>query len=450
MALNDLARRALRTPDERKALVAAVRDAASHEVEQTWIEWKTGVDLSDRRWHAEIAAQIIAFSNRDPDVAKQHADGCGYLVLGAEPGNIPGIQPIDLADVVNGVTRFTEGPRWNPTYEEVAGVTTLVITVEPPEWGSPIHSIRKEFSQGKTVAYREGAIYVRRPGVTAPASHFELNMLQRRLLASPPLDLELAWMEDPAPILTASATDGEITDWVTKEEERLATRVEDAKLESDINPIQAFASAFVRREERTLEEYQKEVAAFTGQARRKMPARVVGRAAASSLWLRLEVHNRSDRNYSSVQVVLRFDGKVLAFFKREEADLLEGWPSRPWPYGKPRPFTTGFSVPNMGPIAQLDFPRGRIDNSASATITFAGVDVRPHDRVPLEPFRLVALGHGQKDTSIQGEWRLTARDASGTTDGSVTVEVGAGLVTPANAEEFEQAERTSERRPEKP
>src|SRR6185312_4320544 len=77
--------RALTTHEERAALVRAVV-VAEPEDELDWIEWKIAGDLSKRPTQGTIARHILGMANRLPDRAALHAGGCGYLILGAEPG----------------------------------------------------------------------------------------------------------------------------------------------------------------------------------------------------------------------------------------------------------------------------------------------------------------------------------------------------------------------------
>jgi len=67
--------------------------------ELDWIEWKIAGDLSDKAAAGTIARHILGTANRIPDQAALHAQGCGCLVLGAQPGSLPGIVPADPANL---------------------------------------------------------------------------------------------------------------------------------------------------------------------------------------------------------------------------------------------------------------------------------------------------------------------------------------------------------------
>lgn len=131
-------------------LVALVRYvlATSAPNEADWIEWKVGLDLAKPAGRFAVARQIIGFANRHPSRAALHAGGCSYLVVGAEPGNLAGWAPMDHAKVEQAIRPYVgdDGPLWQPYTVQVDGVDVLVLSVEPPALGDPIHTLRKEYS----------------------------------------------------------------------------------------------------------------------------------------------------------------------------------------------------------------------------------------------------------------------------------------------------------------
>lgn len=172
--------------------------------ETDWIEWKCGHDLTTAAGRFAVSKQIIGFSNRDPRRAAVHAGGCAFIVLGAEPGNLEGQPALDPSKVEAGISPFvgTDGPQWSPLTIDVDGKAVVVITVEPPDWGDPIHALRKHFSKADGTAAKDGEVFVRRPGATHPGSSSELQMLQRRLLCRPAEGLEIIVQStgDPIPV----------------------------------------------------------------------------------------------------------------------------------------------------------------------------------------------------------------------------------------------------------
>jgi hypothetical protein len=124
--------RALRSPADLASLVQAVLTASEHD-EFTWIEWKNGIVLGDREGRVNIARHILGMANRPVEEASRYAGGCGYIVIGAEPGECGGVTQIDPADLDSGLRPYlgSDGPRWTPQYVSAQGKSVLVITVDP-------------------------------------------------------------------------------------------------------------------------------------------------------------------------------------------------------------------------------------------------------------------------------------------------------------------------------
>lgn len=182
--------RALRTPEKRLALVRAVI-AALPEDELDWIEWKIAGDLTSKGTAGIIARHVLGMANRAPDRAALQAEGCGYLIMGAEPGNMPGIVPADPAVFCPLVQSYLgpDGPAWTLHYVENSGATALVVTVEAPAPGHRIFTLQKEFTRDGTRTYRAGTIFVRHPGRTEIAAPGDVRALEDRF-ASPALAAE--------------------------------------------------------------------------------------------------------------------------------------------------------------------------------------------------------------------------------------------------------------------
>jgi hypothetical protein len=137
MAVQVETSRALRRPDELAALVCAVLQALETD-ELDWIEWKSVLDLGIKSVQGTLARHILGMANRQPDAAAAHMQGCGYIVVGAEPGSAAGVTPIDPAQLSQGILAYagSDGPAWSPQYVEAAGVQVLVVVVEPPQPGT--------------------------------------------------------------------------------------------------------------------------------------------------------------------------------------------------------------------------------------------------------------------------------------------------------------------------
>jgi hypothetical protein len=121
--------------------------------ETDWLEWKVGLDLTTPEGRFQVAKQILGFANRSPERAAVHAAGCGYVVLGVEPGNLAGQEPIDPAALADGLVAYVgaDGPRWTPIWLSIDTKRVLVIEVGPP--AAAIRSTRSE-SSGATLGRR--------------------------------------------------------------------------------------------------------------------------------------------------------------------------------------------------------------------------------------------------------------------------------------------------------
>ena len=86
-------------------LVSAIV-AASPNDETDWLEWKSGMDLRQRETQVAIARHILGMANRRVADAQRQAGGCGYIVIGAEPGSISGVTEIDPADLDQAVPKL--------------------------------------------------------------------------------------------------------------------------------------------------------------------------------------------------------------------------------------------------------------------------------------------------------------------------------------------------------
>jgi len=168
--------RAFRRIQELVSLVEAVVLADPND-ESDWIEWKAGRVLANKDSTVQLSRHILGMANRKVSEAARFAEGCGYVIVGAEPGRCDGVTAIDPADLDSKIITYTgaDGPSWSPQYVPCHGVQVLVITVEPPRPGQRPFTLRKAY-QG----YHLGAIFVRRPGRTILAEPADIQALVDR------------------------------------------------------------------------------------------------------------------------------------------------------------------------------------------------------------------------------------------------------------------------------
>lgn len=167
----------LRSSEELAGLVNAVVAASAND-ETDWLEWKSGLDLKRKQNQVTIARHILGImANRRVTDAARQAGGCGYIVIGAEPGSVTGVAEVDPADLSQAIQIYlgSAGPSWSASYIPTAGASVLVITVEPPAAGDRIRTLQREFQP-----YLAGAIFVRRQGRTFPALPGDIAALEDR------------------------------------------------------------------------------------------------------------------------------------------------------------------------------------------------------------------------------------------------------------------------------
>jgi hypothetical protein len=181
MALSIDTSEPLRTPRQLASLVRAVVNAEATD-EKPNLEWKSILDIgkSGKQGHFSIARCILGMANRQVDNAATSFGGCGYLVVGAEPGGVTGVDIPDSESLEDWIERYTGdgGPRWSPHSVRIEDKTVLVVIVEPPKLGDPIFTLAKDFDSSKS-----GAIFVRRLGRTEHATPGDVRALSDRLLS---------------------------------------------------------------------------------------------------------------------------------------------------------------------------------------------------------------------------------------------------------------------------
>lgn len=213
--LSDIdATRAMRTDDELYSLIEAVHGSPADAQETNWLEWKSGLELTSAAGKFAMTKAILGFSNRSVEQAQLACEGVAYMLVGVQPLTAAGIEVIDHADLGQGIGSYTNGTRWRPFYIPFAGVTVLVIVVEPPRPGDPIHTLRKAYER-----FYKGTIFHRGTAHTEPAGPDEVDMLGKRLLQGmqePALDLALACTADP--LARLHVDDKQLDDWLRRRE----------------------------------------------------------------------------------------------------------------------------------------------------------------------------------------------------------------------------------------
>jgi hypothetical protein len=456
MALDVDTTQALRRPADLLALVHAITKAHSKD-EPDWLEWKSTLDLLSAEGRFHVVRTILALANRVPDRAAQWCQGVGYLVVGAEPGNVSGVAEVDpavLDDKVSPYLGGARGPAWNPTYVAVDGKHVLVIAVEPPRRGDPIFTLRKAGPGPK------GAVYVRKPGKTTPADDADLDALQERLKAPTRvgLELEVSVVGDlPLSWFDPSQTPEEIDAWVEQQRAELIAAAEATeRLREDFStpngttdPRETLAALAQRRRQleagltsmhralhgtlttedtRSLDDYVEEVEEWAKQLEQIGPDLLLPRFLDGRNAVRLAVRNPTDRNLADVQVRAHFPGEFVKAL--DDPPEIPGLPVKPHPYREPK-----LTDPMRGvldrivptPYLPADLfpdvtPRRLWIEDGSINLTWDVGDLRPYEEDESEEFHVV-LVERPADGFLTGTWEATSKTVDGVVRGILTAPV---------------------------
>lgn len=465
MAVDVDSTKALRGVSDLQRLVRAVQRAGEHD-ETDWLEWKSSLDLRSKESWFHLARTILGMANRSPSTAAMHCAGLGYLVVGAQPGSVDGVESVDHAELERGVSVYVggaNGPAWSPLWISVDDRTVLVVIVEPPTPGDPIWSLRKEWRGDQA-----GKVFVRKVGRTVQADPDDLERLQARLLDQSVAELPLVqvdlltagplqWVDlEAAPHLiaewvarrkTALINDGRQRDRARRGEpepglspfygrsviagmEELARQrkqIEDVlrAASAGFNASNAFGS---REEDRTLDEYIEEVTAWA----QRLEERALGDLPRRYLLghrnrVIVRVTNGGEQFLSDVQVKLDFDWEPAKGYEHlPDASRL---PSEPRRFGtqKPLPVAEPWMNAYLRPVTpNFNFNTPSLRRSwiedGSIHFTFDLGDLRPAEVDTSEPFQIL-LPALPDSGRLEGRWTATMRDVHGVVAGTVDLPV---------------------------
>lgn len=478
MALNIDTSTPLRGVSDLIRLVEAIHRAAPND-ESRAIEWKSTLDLGSKHGCFHVARAILGFANRMPDAAAMEFNGLGYILVGVEPGNVAGITSIDNARLYSQIVPYVgeDGPRWTAVEVPYDDNVVLVVTVEAPRPGDPIHVLCKEGppnGAGKTAP--EGTVFVRRPGETARANKQEMDLLQQRLLdrrhAAPAVAVEPSAEDDePLDWYDPDGLDDEIARWVAEcaDVERRAAERTDKRLHPErypqptapasildvqrsgviphlaaldnINKLAAsmsVANLMSEPDERTLEEYLEGLDAWTEELTESATGSFENRfvhACRTLVWFK--VSNRSDRNLENVHVRVTFDWPALRGL--DEWERCRALPLPPRGYGEPRSLTphigAGFHLPSLDALHIDPLPRSTWIEEGSVVAAFDLGHVYPHDSGTSEALAFIVTER-PPDGVLSGRWEVRASNVDAVARGVLKVPVNEDPADPADVLDY--------------
>ncbi|MDG4785000.1 putative DNA binding domain-containing protein [Micromonospora sp. WMMD1102] len=413
----------------RPAEWAAVLDAVYHAEpadEQTWLEWKSTLNLRTKEHIAAVVAKaIIAFANRDPIEAATHVDGIGILIIGLEPGNVPGVVQIDNADLDTALTSYlgTDGPVWQPHWTQYQGQPILIIEVAAPAFGDPPHAFRKEYDK-----IRDGDVYVRHRARSVPANHREVRRLADRYANRPVNNtLDITVDVDYRTPLSRYCGHEDLDIFIEAERDRLLEPLKQLDTTSHTTtglgglPITTIG---LIREDRSPQQYKDEVEQYLDKVRLAWPEIVRSLAAYLLPPTVFTVTNRSERNYHRLEVRLHITGDADAVEWEDglsELDLWDLLPDQPREWG-PRNSVLGAYHPPTIPLPRTAGPTTAVQRGGSLTLIIRPLDLRPGRTEILEQEYVLLIPASRTD-DIVVSWSATATNINATAHGQLTLAI---------------------------
>lgn len=439
MALAYDERKAPLGPVEREELVQAVIAAPHNESEPEWLEWKVPADPLPK-WIPRIAWYIGGFGNRPVAWAQRSVEGFGFLLLGAEPGRVSGVAPMDTADLIKGVAAYLgpSGPRWDPHFIDINRATVLLIGVAPPRDGDPVHVIRKNYGgtiDGKTWRYGDGDTPIRVGSETRKATAAEHDMLVARAKGGKP-KLDITVVNASGPLRAIDATDEARDEWLADVQAKLMSSAP-AAIPPSLGGLGVGAMNMMQTvlgEARTPEKYRQLVGKYLDECREtwfNRLARLAARHRLSELYI--DVVNNTEENFRDVEVTLRIAGAVAAEWPVEWDDLT--LPKVPKPYGSQGMLA---SLDDMVMPHHLTMPTGLTPVNSTASIkrtgdklviTYDAFDLRPGNTEELETVVLL-IGPRHAGETLGAVWRATSKSVSGSAFGEVALPIEPEAVSP--------------------
>lgn len=425
-----------RTRRAQTDLVRAVLDAPTSEQETNWLEWKGTLGLTSKAAEATIAKAVLGFANRSPDVAARTLEGCACLLVGVEPSALSGVAPIDQAKLEAGVNVYAgTGVDWSSDYVEVDGKTVLVVTVEPPRWGDPIHPFRKGYLPDGKSADRmpAGAVFIRRSASTERATAADIDMLSARSARQPGAHLAVDVRPAAASeIIRIDVSPESIDAFVAGEEESLLRR-----LKPQTNLMETILLSRGNRdhvEYRSEDEYRQEISDYGAALRKELPQLLAARSVLHDLGLlELEVVNSTDSTFTSVQVELCFPARVGVCVWRRDAVNRNRPPDRPVPYGEVPDARAAGGIADAllgGETTKRPVwvPEVERQDDGGKVVVFQPRDVRARGKAKLDKIWLMLNHRAPRELNLR--WEATAHHALRRIGGSLVVPVAERLATP--------------------
>ncbi|QSB23677.1 RNA-binding domain-containing protein [Curtobacterium sp. 24E2] len=428
MALNIDTSRPLRSPRQLLSLVEAVF-AADPSDEKPYLEWKSALLLGkqDKASHASIGRCIIGMANRTVASASSHFGGCGYMVIGVEPGTVSGIEMPDPAMFEDWVNRYAgaDGPVWTVDTVRFQDCTVLVVIIDPPAAGDRIHSMRTTYD-----SWDRGTIFVRKLARTEKAEPGDIRQLEERLLAGTATGP--ARLDDVAVRMSQSGCvrvlDGSAArrDAAVEAASAGLVQLPEANQSATSRLVVANYDTYTERERSRYERRSREYLAAYQRHAVQGAVRAAVAALEGRIWLQID--NDTEVALEGVQVRVQLPDGVSAFEDRTDID--DVLPSVPEP---PRNSIAALIAPSLLSASRWDPPampslqRQIVISPSRQEVTLKFDVVHPRDTERSDTFVLIASSTALDALDVAAQhWRadakITARNRSGFIAASVMLE----------------------------
>lgn len=400
--------------------------------EDYFIEFKAGLDPTDKAGSATLAKSIVGFGNRDTTRAASRFGGHGLILVGLEPGNLVGAPDRDPAQIHDAVDRWiaSPGPDWETVAHTFRGERVVVVLVAPPKAGDPIHCVGR--STGDLV---DGAVYVRRPGKTDKATSADIARLSARVRTDSPntagVDIDVVATVSGGLRRCTWPTEW-LRWWIDAEERRLLQPLERAfnptpPRQSDaISQMFAVSAAardyLTREEDRDPDAYRDTVEDYLERCRdafRGVEASAVARALQPVVW---KVTNRTTSNFENLRVDVALQGGATALERVNHFRLSKIRPAAPRVWG-PRPFAP-MGLPQVPQILDFEADTSWLapvlrDNGAE--LRFPSLHLRASQTEVLDDDHVILVAGDPVEVTFT--WQATATNQDGVAEGAGTIPV---------------------------
>lgn len=462
MTLNIDTTASLQRPADLVSLVEAVL-AATDEDEQDWLEWKNGLDLTEKATHFSIARVILGFANRDPAKAAARVHGHGYLVVGASPESLCDLAKIDPAALDDHLARYLGpshvGPNYSAHWVSLRHSSVLVIIVDPPPWGAPGFPLRRTFQPDgpkENAGAQDGTIFVRSGTKTRPATSADHDMLHRRASASTHSEptgpsLRIVAKDAGAVVVDQAAVNrllSEKADEIAREMLREGSARKE-ELEAPTTQNLAYRLAIISdlgaKPRLTWEEYVQEVNDWSEAATEAAWLELLsGLTEAEHGRVALEVTNESHTNLDAVEVVVTFPPELAVVVFDEAGASAPKHPDPPASYD-PRPRSSlelfsvrdldiaSLAVPRYGPMTLNQREGVYVDHrdDGAVEVTYVVGNLRPRQVLVTEPCHAL-LTKPRSEEPVEVTWAATSTGVDGVRTGTLLVPI-AGTIDPEAA-----------------